>query len=97
MPVLMSMRAWNRLSPEQRAAFQEAAEEMYRDWIPSAYNRATEDLIKAFSEAGVKIHYMTKDEFETWLAFAKRTAWKRFEEKVSQGKELLDLAEQAME
>ena len=39
---------------------------------------------------------MTEDEFNTWLDFAKKTAWKNFEETVPGGKELLSLASEAM-
>ena len=39
---------------------------------------------------------MNEQEFEAWLAFAKKTAWKDFAEKVEGGQELLDLAIAAM-
>ena len=43
-----------------------------------------------------KIHYMTKDEFDQWLAFAKKTAWKNYADTVDGGQEFLDLALEAM-
>jgi hypothetical protein len=54
-------------------------------------------LIKAYTDAGVDIHYMTEAEFNEWLEFAKVTAWKNYAETVPGGQELLDLATQAME
>jgi len=45
----------------------------------------------------VQLHYMTKEEFQQWTEFAKKTAWKNYEETVPNGKELLDLAVKAME
>jgi len=39
---------------------------------------------------------MNEAEFNEWLAFAKKTAWKDFAEKVEGGQELLDLAIEAM-
>ena len=39
---------------------------------------------------------MTEAEFNEWLSFAKKTAWKSFAESVDGGQELLDLALDAM-
>jgi hypothetical protein len=49
-------------------------------------------LISTYTEAGVDIHYMTEAEFNTWMEFAKKTAWKNFAETVDGGQELLNLA-----
>ena len=70
---------------------------MERDWVVPNFAKDTQNLIKEFSKAGVKLHYMTKDEFKQWSDFARKTAWKNFEQTVPNGKELLDLAKQAME
>jgi len=53
-------------------------------------------LIAAYTKAGVDIHYMTEAEFNAWMEFAKKTAWKNFAETVDGGQELLDLAADAM-
>jgi hypothetical protein len=53
-------------------------------------------LIAAYTKAGVDIHYMTEAEFNVWMDFAKKTAWKNFAETVDGGQELLDLAADAM-
>ena len=39
---------------------------------------------------------MNKQEFDAWMEFAKKTAWKNFAETVEGGQELLDLALEAM-
>ena len=41
-------------------------------------------------------HYMTQEEFNQWLQFAQKTAWKNFANDVEGGQELLDLALDAM-
>lgn len=95
-PLCLSMKTWNKLSPEQQKAFSEVAEEMNETWAVPNMSKTTERQIEAFSKAGVDIHYMTKAEFDQWLELAKKTAWKNFAETVEGGQELLDLALKAM-
>ncbi len=96
-PLIMSLKTWKRLTPKQQKAFEEVAAEMERDWVVPNFSKDTQNLITEFSKAGVKLHYMTKEEFDQWSDFARKTAWKNFEQTVPNGKELLDLAKQAME
>ncbi len=95
--LLMSMKTWQRLTPEQQDIFIETAEWMHENWIIPNFSTLVETMIEEYEKAGVKIHYMTEEEFDAWLAFAKKTAWKDFAENVEGGQELLELAEQAME
>lgn len=95
-PLCISLKSWKRLSPAQQKAFQEVAADMAANWVEPKMSAATQTMIDAFTKAGVKIHYMTKPEFDQWLATAKATAWKNFAETVKGGQELLDLALQAM-
>ncbi|MEW6349209.1 MAG: TRAP transporter substrate-binding protein DctP [Thermodesulfobacteriota bacterium] len=96
-PLVISMKTWNRLKPEQRKVIEEVGTELERDWIIPNFMKDNENLVKEFSKAGVQLHYMTKEEFEVWREFAKKTAWKNYEETVPKGKEILDLAIKAME
>ena len=96
-PLVISLKTWKRLKPEQQKVFTEVALDMEKNWVIPHFSKDTESLIHEFSKAGVKLHYMTKDEFNKWLDFARKTAWKNFEETVPHGKELLNLAIQAME
>jgi TRAP-type C4-dicarboxylate transport system substrate-binding protein len=95
-PLCISMKTWNKLSPEQQKVFSEVAEEMNEKWAVPNMSKTTERQIEAFSKAGVAIHYMNKAEFDQWLDLAKKTAWKNFAETVEGGQELLDLALKAM-
>ena len=94
--LIMSKKTWDRLSPEQQTAFQEAAEWMNANWVQPNFKTLVDKLIAAYSKAGVEIHYMTKAEFEQWLAFAQKTAWKEYANTVEGGQEYLDLALDAM-
>jgi TRAP-type C4-dicarboxylate transport system substrate-binding protein len=92
----ISMKTWNRLTPEQQKIFLEAAEWMHENWIYVNFKTLVDKLIEAYTKAGREIHYMTEAEFNEWLEFAKKTAWKNFAETVEGGQELLDDALAAM-
>jgi TRAP-type C4-dicarboxylate transport system substrate-binding protein len=92
----ISKKTWDRLSADQQKAFLETAEWMHQNWVYQNFKTLVEKLIAAYTKAGVQIHYMNQAEFDEWLAFAKKTAWKNFAENVAGGQELLDLALKAM-
>jgi TRAP-type C4-dicarboxylate transport system substrate-binding protein len=92
----ISMKTWNRLTPDQQKVFLDVAEEMHETWVYANFKTLVDKLIEAYTKAGVDIHYMTEAEFNEWLEFAKQTAWKNFAETVDGGEALLDLALQAM-
>lgn len=96
-PVLMSLKTWKRLSPAQKKAFEEVADDMSDNWAVPNMATTTQSMIDAFTKAKVNVHYMTKDEFGQWLALAKKTAWTHFAKTVPGGQELLDLALKAMD
>jgi len=94
--LVISEKTWQRLTPEQQQIFMEVAEWMHVNWIYPNFKTLVDELIAAYTKAGVDIHYMTEDEFNAWMEFAKETAWKNFAETVDGGQELLDLAADAM-
>ncbi|MCP4690280.1 MAG: ABC transporter substrate-binding protein, partial [Desulfobacterales bacterium] len=82
--------------PDQQKAFLETAEWMHVNWIEKNFGTLVQKLIDEYTKAGVNIHYMNQEEFDAWMAFAKKTAWKNFAETVDGGQELLDMAVDAM-
>lgn len=92
----ISMKTWNRLTPDQQQAFKEVADWMHENWIAQNFKSLVDELIQEFTKAKVDIHYMNKAEFDLWLEFAKKTAWKDFAKSVEGGQELLDMALDAM-
>jgi len=92
----ISMETWKRLAPDQQKIFLETAEWMHQEWILPNFKTLVDVLIKEYGKAGAEIHYMNEAEFNEWLAFAKKTAWKEYAETVKGGQELLDLAIEAM-
>ncbi len=94
--LVISLKSWNRLTDSQKKVFMEVAEWMHQKWIPENFKGLVDNFINAYQKAGVKIHYMTEEEFNVWLKFAQKTAWKNFAETVEGGQRLLDLAFEAM-
>ncbi len=94
--LVISEKTWARLTPEQQKIFMEVAEWMHQNWIYKNFKTLTDKLVAEYSKAGVDIHYMNEAEFNLWLEFAKKTAWKNYAETVDGGQELLDLAVEAM-
>jgi TRAP-type C4-dicarboxylate transport system substrate-binding protein len=94
--LVISEKTWQRLTPEQQKIFMEVAEWMHVNWIYPNFKTLVDKLIDAYTKAGVDIHYMNQEEFNTWLNFAKETAWKNYAETVDGGQELLNLAVDAM-
>jgi TRAP-type C4-dicarboxylate transport system substrate-binding protein len=94
--LVISMKTWNRLTPDQQKIFLETAEWMHENWVYENFKTFMDRLIGVYSNAGVEIHYMTRADFNEWLELAKKTAWKDYAKKVEGGQELLDLALQAM-
>jgi TRAP-type C4-dicarboxylate transport system substrate-binding protein len=92
----ISMKTWEGLTADQQKIFLETAEWMHQNWIYNNFKTLVDKLIDAYTKAGVDIHYMTEAEFNEWMEFAKKTAWKEYAETVEGGQELLDLAVQAM-
>jgi TRAP-type C4-dicarboxylate transport system substrate-binding protein len=92
----ISMKTWKRLTPDQQKIFLETAEWMHENWVYQNFKTLVDNLIAEYTKAGVNMHYMTRDEFDQWLAFAKKTAWKNYADSVTGGQEYLDLAIDAM-
>lgn len=94
--LIISEKTWDRLTPDQQKIFADVAEWMSANWVVPSFKSLVDKLIEEYTKAGVNVHYMTKDEFDQWLAFAQKTAWKDYAATVDGGQEYLDLALDAM-
>ena len=94
--MVISQKTWERLTPDQQKIFLEVSEWMHKNWVYQNGKPEVEKLIEDYTKAGVEIHYMNQAEFNQWLEFAKKTAWKEYAETVPGGQEYLDLALDAM-
>lgn len=88
-PIIMSKKAWDKLTPAQKKIFEEAAYNTDKTFNAEQGEVAKTAAAK-FKQAGVQVRQMTKPEFDEWLALAKRTAWQDFANSSPKAKELLD-------
>jgi TRAP-type C4-dicarboxylate transport system substrate-binding protein len=90
-PMLMSKKTWDRLSPKQKLAIEDAAA------ISDAYfERAQKELEDraraAFQKAGAEVRALTGDDFAGWLKLARETVWARYSEQGALSSELARMA-----
>jgi TRAP-type C4-dicarboxylate transport system substrate-binding protein len=87
-PLVMSLTTWNKLSPEQKGAIEEAAtiSDAYFVTIQRDVERR---MIATLTSAGGTIHRMTPADFLTWLQLAQQTAWLEYTKTNPRAQELL--------
>jgi TRAP-type C4-dicarboxylate transport system substrate-binding protein len=95
--LMMSVKTWEKLSSEQQEIFLEASAWIQNDWLPTQLRTLVDKLDSECRKANVEVHPMSLEEFNEWKELAKKTSWKHFEENVDGGKELLEMAQEALE
>ena len=90
-PVLVSKRTWEGLNPDQQAALL-AAGQVAEEYFFEQAQRLDDELEQVFSEAGVQIVHMSREQVDAWRAIAEETSYAVFAEEVSGGAELIGKA-----
>lgn len=90
-PLVISTKTWASLTPSQQKVVEEVGVAMEKKSRDDAV-AANKEVTKVFQEKKVKVHAMTKEEWQAWRKVAEETAWKQFAKDVPGGQELLDLA-----
>jgi TRAP-type C4-dicarboxylate transport system substrate-binding protein len=90
-PLLMSRHTWDRLSPAQKLAVENAAA-VSDAYFERAQNELEDGALIAFQKAGAEVRALTGDEFAGWLKLARETVWARYSEKSSLSRELMRAA-----
>ena len=88
-PLVMSKAAWDKLTPKQKQIFQEAAD-VSDKWFAESQSEAVERMIAAYKKAGAQVAPLSKQDFEAWIALAKKTSWPEFASKSPEAKDLLE-------
>ena len=91
-PLLISMEAWNRLSPEQQKVVAEVGASLEPFAVEGA-KRDDQRLAEVYAASGDAVVDMDEAAFAEWVAIAKQTAYKHFAENVNNGQALLDMAQ----
>ncbi|MHB8763480.1 MAG: TRAP transporter substrate-binding protein DctP [Deferrisomatales bacterium] len=93
--IVIGPKSLAKLSPEHQEIVLKAAQESA---VPfqEAVTAETDRTASAFKEAGATVVEMNKEQYDQWIAVAKASSWKWFEESVPGGAELLGLAVKAL-
>ncbi|HEY8141440.1 MAG TPA: TRAP transporter substrate-binding protein DctP [Kofleriaceae bacterium] len=89
-PLVMSKAAWDKLTPAQQKIFEEAAD-VSNQWFAKSQSEAVDRMIEAYKKAGAQTAPLSKQDFDAWIALAKKTSWPEFSSKSPEAKQLLDL------
>jgi TRAP-type C4-dicarboxylate transport system substrate-binding protein len=92
-PLVISTKAWNRLTAQQKKIF-EAAAAATQDSFNAEQEHIKAEVVRKFQSAGVKVHQMTQAEYQQWLALAKKTAWPEYAGISPQAKGLLQAVQE---
>ncbi|HYD66305.1 TRAP transporter substrate-binding protein DctP [Azospirillum sp.] len=95
-PLVMAKSAWDKLTPQQQKAFEEAAT-VSETYFNEEQKKAHDDLRKAWEKAGGKVRELTDAEYDAWVALAKKTAWPKFETEVKGGKSLVQVVQESVQ
>ena len=87
-PLVMSKAAWDKLTPQQQKVFEEAAD-VTDKWFAKSQSEAVERMIEAYKKAGAQVAPLSKQDFDAWIALAKKTSWTEFSAKSPEAKDLL--------
>lgn len=90
-PILMSKRSFDRLTEEQQQAILAAAEKA-EAYFSEEIKKGDQEMVDTFTEAGVEVVEMSKEDYDAWLAIAQESSYKNFSEKVPNGAELIEKA-----
>jgi len=88
-PIAISMKAWNKLTPDQQKILTEVGQSLEQQAFEAA---KADDLrvAKLFAEHGVQIHEMTEAEWTQWQGLFQKVSFPKFRAEVPGGAQLLE-------
>ena len=90
-PLLMSKKTFDSLTAEQQKLVMEVGASLEKFGMEAA-KADDQRVTDVYTKAGDKVVDMDRAAFDKWRAVAQASAWTDFEEKVKNGKQLLDMA-----
>jgi TRAP-type C4-dicarboxylate transport system substrate-binding protein len=88
-PIAISMKTWNKLTPEQQKILSDVGQSLEQQ----AFEAAKADdkrVAKLFADHGAQIHKMTLDEWKQWQDLFQQASFPKFRAEVPGGAQLLD-------
>lgn len=93
-PLLISLKTWKSLTPEQQKVFEAAADKTDK-FVNSHERKSCEKMAKVFKKAGNEVTQLNAADYQAWEDLAKKTAWVRFKMDAPQGEALLNAIQSA--
>ena len=90
-PVLISMKAWNKLNDAQKKALTTASKKA-EAYFEGESKKLDDKMVETFKANKVEVVTMSDADAEAWRAVAQKSSYKSFAEKVPGGKELIEKA-----
>jgi len=90
-PLVISKAAYDGLTPEQQKIVMDVGASLEKFGMEES-KKDDQRLADIYAKAGAKVTDMDDATFQKWRKIAQDTAFKDFEEKVKNGKQLLDMA-----
>lgn len=90
-PILMAKSTFDKLTPEQQKIIMEVGASLEKFGMDAA-KADDQKLAEVYKSVGDGVQDMNEAAFAKWREVAKASSWKDFEEKIPNGKKLLDMA-----
>lgn len=90
-PIAISMKTWNKLTPEQQKVLVEVGQSLEQSALEGAKHE-DKRVAELFAKNGVKVEKMTKASWTKWQDWFQKHAFERFKADVPGGEELLKAA-----
>ena len=90
-PILISEQSWEKLDEAQQNALMTAADKAEAYFAKEAAN-LDQKMADIFAENGVEVVNMSPEDYQAWIAIAKKSSYKTFAENVPNGQALIDAA-----
>jgi TRAP-type C4-dicarboxylate transport system substrate-binding protein len=90
-PLLMSKQIFDKLNDAQKKAILAAGKKAEAYFLDEA-KKGDAKMVEAFKKAGVQVVEMSKADYDAWLKVAEGSAYKKFNEEVKGGSELIKKA-----
>jgi len=91
-PLLMAKATYAALTRAQQKIVMEVGASMEKFALQEA-KEDDKELAAVYAKSGVAVHDMDEKAFSLWRKLAHESAWKTFEEKVKDGKKLMEMAQ----
>lgn len=90
-PIAISMKTWNKLTPEQQKIFVDVGQSLESSALEGAKHEDRR-IAELFAKNGVKVEKMTEASWKKWQAWFQQYSFEKFKTDVPGGEELLKAA-----